>query len=363
MKALAITLRTGAVALALAAAPALALGTPATAAQPPAPAAASTGTVGGTATVSAEAWAAGRAAHGPDVTAAEAVAAYWTPERMRAAKPIEDSTRYADAARAFERRVQDRQADTRGTERSFPPAAGALGAPAAVPAALNPNFASNHPTARTSGKVFFQMSGGTFQCSGTVINSEGQDTVWTAGHCVHGGAGGAWATNWQFVPAFDDDLGNPRPFGTWTAIQLFSRTAWVNNSNFGEDMGVAIMGTLNGNHIVTQLGGQGLRVNQSRTTTENAFGYPAEAPFDGGNLMRCAGTTAPESPGATETLRMPCDMTRGSSGGGWLNGWDGNFGFLNGINSRIDRIVNPTIMLSPYFDDTALSLYNDTRNL
>ena len=56
-------------------------------------------------------------------------------------------------------------------------------------------------------------------------------------------------------------------------------------------------------------------------------------------------------------------MTRGSSGGAWLNGWDGNWGYLNGINSRIDRITAPTIMLSPYFDDTAWSLYNATRYL
>ena len=34
-------------------------------------------------------------------------------------------------------------------------------------------------------------------------------------------------------------------------------------------------------------------------------------------------------------------MTRGSSGGGWLYGYNGNWGWLNGVNSRIDRIVGP----------------------
>jgi hypothetical protein len=57
--------------------------------------------------------------------------------------------------------------------------------------------------------------------------------------------------------------------------------------------------------------------------------------------------------------RIPCDTTRGSSGGPWLHNW----GYLNGVNSRIDRIVNPTIMLSPYFDDSAWSLYEATRHL
>lgn len=41
--------------------------------------------------------------------------------------------------------------------------------------------------------------------------------------------------------------------------------------------------------------------------------------------------------------------------------YDGNRGYLNGVNSRIDRIVAPTIMRSPYFDDTVAGLYNDTR--
>ena len=43
-------------------------------------------------TVSEAAWAAGRAAHGRDVTAPQALAAYWTPERMRESTPVESRT-------------------------------------------------------------------------------------------------------------------------------------------------------------------------------------------------------------------------------------------------------------------------------
>ncbi len=65
----------------------------------------------------------------------------------------------------------------------------------------------------------------------------------------------------------------------------------------------------------------------------------------------------------SRTLKMPCNMTRGSSGGGWMLDYNGNWGYLNGVNSRIERIVNPTIMVSPYFDNDAWSLYNATRHL
>ena len=233
-------------------------------------------------------------------------------------------------------------------------------------AAINPNLPYYAPTARTSGKVFFTMGGLNYQCSGTIVNSEGLDTVWTAGHCVNAGSGHGWAYNWQFVPAYNSALANPRPYGTWTASQLWTTGAWNAGSDFTADMGVAIMGAQYGYHIVNYLGGQGLRVNAGKWVLENAFGYPAETPFTGGRLYRCYGASSPEwSFGwiTSDTIRIGCDMTRGSSGGAWLNGWDGNWGYLNGINSRIDRITAPTIMLSPYFDDTAWSLYNATRYL
>ncbi len=154
------------------------------------------------------------------------------------------------------------------------------------------------------------------------------------------------------MPAYDDDLANPAPYGTWTAAQLWSRTAWINNSDFAEDMGVAIMNTRNGWHIVDYFGGHGFRVNIGKNVWEDTFGYPAEWPFDGGNLFRCWGTSSPEWQVlwiTSETIKIPCDMTRGESGGPWLHGYDGNWGYLNGINSRIDRIAGPTVTFSPYF--------------
>ena len=82
--------------------------------------------------------------------------------------------------------------------------------------------------------------------------------------------------------------------------------------------------------------------------------------------MRCWGYASPEWTSGSytsETIKIPCDMTRGSSGGPWLYGFDGNWGSINGVVSRIDRIVGPTISLSPYFDNTAIDLYNITRNM
>ena len=365
-------------AVSVAALPAFVLSQPATAA-PAADSATSEVSVKGAPGVTSAAWAAGRAAHGKGATASQAVTTYWTAARMKAATPVEDSAAFQAAVKRYERAQNSKSAQDEAAknENGTPLAVGAAGGllgkePKSASksglkaAAVNPNLPYYAPTARTSGKVFFTMNGLNYQCSGTIVNSEGLDTVWTAGHCVNAGSGGGWAYNWQFVPAYNGASATPRPYGTWTANQLWTTGAWNSSSDFTADMGVAIMGTNFGYHIVNYLGGQGFRVNAGKNVWENAFGYPAEAPFSGGTLYRCYGTSSPEWTVfwiTSDTIKIPCDMTRGSSGGAWLHGWDGNWGYLNGVNSRIDRIVGPTIMLSPYFDDTALGLYNATRYL
>lgn len=336
----------------------------------------------GTPALTAEAKAAGKKAHGAKATTTQILEAYWTADRMAAAISADQDPALASSATAYlEKTTRDLKAGKKpatndGPVRSVSGVSSQVFAPAGsgggsagglVQAAYNPNLPYYVPTAYTAGKVFFTKGGLNYVCSGTIVNSEGKDTVWTAGHCVHGGSGGTWHSNWTFVPAYDDDLANPRPYGTWSAGQLWSKSAWTSSSDFSQDMGVAIMNTNWGYHIVDYFGGQGLTTNRGKSGVwENAFGYPAEAPFDGGNLMRCWGSTSPEWDAWlvwSQTVKIPCDMTRGSSGGGWLYGYNGDWGQLNGVNSRIDRIVGPTIMLSPYFDDDAWGLYNSTRYL
>jgi V8-like Glu-specific endopeptidase len=327
----------------------------ASAAAPPA------GGAHGTPPVTAEAWQAGRAAVGQNATAAQAVSSYWTPERMRAAQPVEDAPFYKAAVAKGERQaaIDQGKAKRRGPDGapfSVPPAESTAG----VEAAYNPNLPSTAPTAKTMGKVFFTKGGANMVCSAIVLSTEGLDAVWTAGHCIHGGAGGTYHSNWAFVPAYDDDLVNPRPYGTWTAWSLNPPAAWRTSSSVYEDMGMAAMNMNFGWHIASYLGSQVFIANQGMSVFEDAFGYPAKSPFEGGNLFRCWGTSAPEY---AQTIKIPCDMTRGSSGGGWLRSYNGNTGYLNGVVSRINQIVGPTVMMSPYFDNTALDLYNATRYL
>jgi V8-like Glu-specific endopeptidase len=314
---------------------------------------------GGAAPITAEALAAGVRAFGRNATREQALAAYWTPARMRAAKPAEQSPGYVAAV--AKARTEKASAPHWGKPFSYPHAEPVRTGRAAF--TTDPNFPSNHPTAMTMGKVFYDYQGVGYECSGTVVNTRGLNSVWTAGHCVHGGQGGGLVSNWQFIPAYNTSLANPLPYGTWAAVSLWPATGWWQSSTAAEDMAVAIVAPHGATHIVQAVGGQGLQANTLLNVTENAFGYPAQSPFDGGHLRQCTGLDAQEGSTWQQTVKIPCTMTRGASGGGWLLNYDGRYGSLNGVNSRVDSAAAPTYMASPYFDDTALNLFNFTANM
>ncbi|MBN1170908.1 MAG: hypothetical protein JXA67_01935, partial [Micromonosporaceae bacterium] len=139
-------------------------------------AAASPDDVHGKPSVTRQAWKAGAATFGAHATPAQAVEAFWTPDRMRAAIPIEESAAYRAAVAAYTQAQAARAAQggsagsakspQDGPVRSVAPREGTV-ASTPVPAAHNPNYSYWEPTARTSGKVFFTMGNSNYACSAT----------------------------------------------------------------------------------------------------------------------------------------------------------------------------------------------------
>jgi hypothetical protein len=207
--------------------------------------------------------------------------------------------------------------------------------------------------------VFFHNAtdGFDYVCSATVVNSIAKNTVWTAGHCVNGGAGGTWHQNWTFVPAYSN---GSAPYGQWTAYQLWSRTAWINNSDFNNDLGVALVNTLAGKHIVNKVGGQGITWNKSTRYFATDFGYPQAPPFDGETLKESQGNTFPNTvdTSAKNTIGLLSNMTGGSSGGAWLYNYaTTGYGYIDGENS-FKYNNDSDHMYSPYYGNNAADLYN-----
>lgn len=258
----------------------------------------------------------------------DAVLSYWTSARMRAAKP-------APLAKPGGGAVTSKPAKA-GSATEIP-------APYTV-----------FPTS-TNGKVYFTDSGVNYVCSGTAISSSNQSVVWTAGHCVNEGPG-SYHTNWAFVPAYRDGV---RPYGTWPASTLLTTTQWRTAGNFSYDLGAAIVSPAAGTTLTATIGGgRALAFNGARSQTYNSYGYPAASPFNGLRLWMCASPLYTSDPNtAPQTMGIQCNMTGGSSGGGWVGG-DGRVHSVNSYGYSSLR----NVMFGPYQGDVAQSLFSAAQS-
>jgi V8-like Glu-specific endopeptidase len=250
-----------------------------------------------------------------------AVQQYWTAERMREAIPAQ--------------KVLPGQ-----------PAGGPKKNPKADATQIPPPYTSA-PT-RTNGKVFFSDDGLNYVCSGTAVLSGNKSVVWTAGHCVHDGASN-FHTNWTFVPAYAD---GSRPYGTWTARTLLTTSGWANEGDFSYDNGAAVVSANGGSALTDVVGGRNIAFNSARQQQYAAHGYPAGPPFNGQRLWVCNSPLIYNDTSANPaTMGIDCDMTGGSSGGGWIAG-----GSVVSVNSYGYSTL-PNVMFGPYQGSVAQSLY------
>lgn len=246
---------------------------------------------------------------------------YWTPERMKSAKPRDLSNK----------------GQLKKSLKGKPTPAPQAGAEA-VRATPQP----------TLGKVFFTLGGANYVCSGTATNSGNGDVVTTAGHCLNEGPG-AYATNFAFVPAYDN---GSRPYGTWVAETLLTTTQWKNSGDFNYDVGFAVMAENTSGQSLTQVvGGRQIGFDLGYRLPFESYGYPAASPYDGQRLWKCSGTSTTDTFGGSMDHGLPCSMTGGSSGGGWFTN-----GVLNSVNS-FKYNADPNTMYGPYFGSTVRSVY------
>lgn len=255
----------------------------------------------------------GVARHAAATTAADQqkVRDYWTPDRMRRAIPREEVRAITPMAKP---------GTTSGT---------------AVRVPAQPQL----------GKVYFTMDGVNYVCSGTATQSTNADVVTTAGHCVNEGPG-AFATNFAFVPAYDN---GSRPYGTWVAEQLLTTTQWATSGDFNYDVGFAVMAEQSTKSLTDVTGSYPIAFNLGYRLQFKAYGYPHAAPYDGQYLYMCSGKSGRDIWTLDHSLK--CTMTGGSSGGGWITN-----GKLNSLNS-FKYSNNPNVMYGPYFGNAIAAVY------
>ncbi|CAM2998938.1 peptidase [Saccharomonospora xinjiangensis] len=274
---------------------------------------------------------------------------YWTPERMRAAVPM-DSLVAVSAAEAGGTAVAEAEslADVAsGVERMVPGVS-----PQAFPTSGEP-WSGGGEVADTAGRVFFTFNGNPASCSGNAVTSDNRSVVITAGHCVK--YQGSWHTDWIFVPGYDN---GQAPHGEWVARQTLTTPQWEQSEDMNYDIGAAVVEPLGGAYLTDVVGAQGIAFNQQRDQDMYAFGYPAAAPYDGSTLIHCSGSTFTDFL-LTDDHAMSCDMTGGSSGGPWFLNFDESTG--TGVQASVNSFgytFLPGYMFGPYFGSDAEALYD-----
>jgi hypothetical protein len=283
------------------------------------------------------------------------IVSYWTPARMRAAVPRDFAY---DSARGFHL-VPTAKPGTGGsgtTGASWPNGQGLV--------------------YKATGKVYFQMNGSGWICSGTALKDTrtGYSLVITAGHCVYdeengNGSLSGFATNWLFIPQFDS---NPTytcadtAYGCWTAQALvvnrgFATAGAFNTQATHYDWGLAVVGA--GGKSNAQLDATVGTFDYSATamsgnTVVDAFGYPAAQKYHGSDLVYCEGPIGFDALAGNGTYKLACGMTGGSSGGPWFSSFasTGNSGTIQSLNSY--GYSGQSNMYGPKFNSTTSATYN-----
>lgn len=255
------------------------------------------------------------------------VEAFWTPQRMAAARPLEMTV--------------DRDGRTDLHHGPLPRAARASYTVVETPEV---------PPDAWNGRLFVVQDGEEGSCSATAIDSPTRSLVLTAGHCVNTGPErgrpGIWSSYLEFVPGYN--LG-------WTPYGAFvlsgrprSLTGWTREGNPDFDLGAFLVAP-NGEGVGLEdaLGG-GARIvtDLDRKQRFESFGYPG-----GTERMRnCVSGYAGQDP-ATITLPGPptigirCRWAPGASGGGWLI--EGGQA-IDGITTYL-RTDEKALSFGPYF--------------
>ncbi|CAF2060687.1 unnamed protein product [Rotaria magnacalcarata] len=279
----------------------------------------------------------------------QSVTAFWTPERIASARPMESS--FDANIRMSSLDIQENEAEN--IERLLtPPAPLNLRAPVGPPAV---------------GKIFFSFDKLTYMCSGSVVNAANRDTIVTAGHCVYNNTAKVFATNLIFMPHYEN---NVRPHGTFPARSIVTTQEWMAKVDYTHDVAVVVVDTNDEyEHVQDLAGAFGISLNAPEVGATHLFGYPVNS--EKGEVMdTCNGQTAKPSTIVSmlsnnfKGMQITCGMNGGSSGGPWIRNYNSNTG--SGLQVAVTSFgssLAPGKIHGPLFKDANIGqLFNFAKN-
>lgn len=332
----------------------------------------------------------------PVIRTAVAVEAYWTPQRLLSAKPIDlhpvaraNSLPVATSAPAVgtegvkvngapptvelgaraEKVLIPEQylepnalAIARGTqpESVVAPTATSSQGSYFTTSRVFPDSATTAYPNRAAGKLFFSdpRTGGNFICSASVLR---QRVVVTAGHCVASpslnAANRYFYTNFLFVPAYRNGVA---PYGNWTPKNIFVANVWFTSDGSvpnAQDVGMLVMNDNGGQRIGDVTGYLGYSTLQLAKNHMTMIGYPGN--LDSGERMEI-NQAFTFGPGGNNTYIYGSAMRGGSSGGPWIV----DYGVLPVANPAIPLLGrNLLVSVTSYGPTATEPKYQGASNL
>ena len=240
---------------------------------------------------------------------------FWTPARMRRARPLDSPAprhrqppaRRFDRARGRQRRSR-RGSRLRGARR--------------IRSSRGPDGRRDAPERR---HLHSKPRGGLYRCSGTSVSAPNLSLVLTAGHCVDSGGrrGHGYTGRWIFVPGYRN---GPAPLRRLRRQVAGATTrGWVATGSENVDVGAAVVGrNEKGRRLAAAVGAAGIAFNLKPKPALRRPRLPRRPALRRGN----AATLRPDSRSSVTTsesffapgplnLAVDCNVTGGASGGGW----------------------------------------------
>ncbi|QMU70807.1 serine protease [Streptacidiphilus sp. P02-A3a] len=226
---------------------------------------------------------------------------------------------------------------------------------AATPVAAPPTTAIGQSEVLTQaqqpaqvGALFSGGLDGTHHCTASVVDSPAGDIIVTAGHCLTTGS----TTSDVFIPGYRDGTA---PHGVWQISSVVEADAWTSGGDVDDDVAFAVVEPLNGRSIESVVGSYTLGTDAVSSAQVQLTGYPSAS----NEPISCTGDG---SAFTADQLQIYCTAyTNGTSGSGWISGYDPAtgtgtlIGVIGGYETGGDT---PDVSYSPLFGSSVRALYD-----
>lgn len=229
---------------------------------------------------------------------------------------------------------------------------------------------------RPSGKLFFNVGGGSFICSASMIKP---GIVLTAAHCVTEYGSNVFNTSFSFIPAYKNGAA---PYGTWNYTTVYAMSSYLDGtgpcSTAGvvceDDVAVIVLspdgsGNYAGNYTGwygygwNGYGFTGSGVANGNKTQITALGYPAN--LDNGKKNQRTDSQGHTDSTLSNNTVIGSNATGGSSGGPWVIniGKKANTSDTHGADSTNNMAVGATSWgyINPAIKEQGASPFTSTN--